>query len=351
MHPEAGGAELFTHEIAKRLARKGHLVTLYCPNFPNGKSSEEIDGVIIKREGGKYSVYRKAKKFFKKFGSSFDLVVDEINAKPFLNPNADSQIPIVGLIHQTIREEWFYEMPFPLSYIFYHIIEKFWLKPYFDILTVTVSRSSKRELESLGFSKVVIVPVGLSIDPLESVREKEPDPTICFVGRLKKHKLPDHALEAFLLIKKKIPNAKMWYIGDGDMRRLLEIKASNCSDITFYGRVNDAVKFKLLSRAHLLLMPSIKEGWGLVVTEAYAMGTPVIGYNVPGLRDSILEGKTGYLVRTNSSEDMAKLAINLLNDRDLLNQYSNNALCQARKFSWDISANMFDDILLRLLVT
>ena len=347
-HPEAGGAEIYTHEIAKRLASKGHQVTLYCPKFPNAKSSEEIDGVTIRRDGGRYTVYRKARAFFKKFGSAYDLTVDEINAKPFLNPRTHHHLHILGLIHQTIREEWFYEMPFPLSYLFYHVIEKLWLKPYMDVLTVTVSRSSKAELESLGFRNVEIVPNGLSVKPLQSVIEKERDPTLCFIGRLKKHKLPDHALESFLLIKKKIPNAKMWFIGDGEMRQKLEKKASFCTDITFHGRVDEKTKYELLSRAHLVLVPSIKEGWGLVVTESNAMGTPVVGYDVPGLRDSIVNGQNGVLAKSNSYSEMADLAINLLKDRDLLGQYSNNALCLSKKFSWDTSAEIFEGILIKL---
>ena len=125
------------------------------------------------------------------------------------------------------------------------------------------------------------------------MEQKEFEPTIVFLGRLKRHKLPDHALRAFALIKNELPHAKMWVIGDGDMHE--ELKKMNIKDVVFYGHINDELKYELLRKAHLLLVPSVREGWGLVVTEANAMGTPAIAYDNPGLRDSIVDEKNGHL--------------------------------------------------------
>ena len=116
-----------------------------------------------------------------------------------------------------------------------------------------------------------IVTVGVNTKPLRRVEQKEFEPTIVFLGRLKRHKNPDHALRAFALIKKELPHARMWVIGDGDM--LEEVKKERNKDVVFYGRIKDEVKYDLLRKAHLLLVPSVREGWGLVVTEANAMGT------------------------------------------------------------------------------
>jgi glycosyltransferase involved in cell wall biosynthesis len=84
----------------------------------------------------------------------------------------------------------------------------------------------------------------------------------------------------------------------------------------------------------------VREGWGLVVTEANAMGTPAIGYNVPGLRDSIRDGKTGLLCDPNP-EAMAEKAIELLRDNDLWERLSKDALSWAGEFNWDRSAEEF----------
>jgi len=342
-HPEAGGAEVFTHEVMRRLAKKGNELTLFCPYYNNSLSTEIVDGVEIKRSGGKYSVYSKAQRFYKKYANNYDFIVDEINARPFLTAKLIGNKPILGLFHQLIHEEWFYETFFPLNYICYYYLEHKWLSEYKDIPTATVSVSSQRDLKEYGFKKTYVLPEGLSVQPLEKIAQKESRPTLLFIGRMKKHKLPDHALAAFTNLKKKIPDLQMWLIGDGIMRKKLERR--NITDVTFYGRINNELKYDLLRRAHLVLMPSVREGWGLVVTEANAMGTPVVAYNVPGLRDSVIDGKTGVLLKENSPESLSRAAFSLLTNESELMNYSNRALSYSTKFSWDNTAEAFEGLI------
>ena len=343
-NPNAGGAEVFTHEVAKRLVRKGHSITLFTPTFPGCNKDETTDGLHIVRGGGMYTVYNKAKSYFISHQEEYDLIVDEINTRPFMTPKYVKGIPILALIHQLAREFWFYETPFPINYIGFHYLEKHWLSYYRNTITVTVSSSSKRDLESMGFKCILIVPEGLSFSPLQQVPPKDKEPTIVFIGRLKKAKLPDHALKAFALIREKIPDAKMGVIGDGYLLEELK-KTLGTSRIKFYGKVSNENRNDLVSKAHMILVPAVREGWGLVVTESNAVGTPAIGYNVHGLRDSIIDGKTGIILKKNSPEELATQAIKLLGDRDLLHCLSNNALEFSRRFKWDISAEEFDKAL------
>jgi glycosyltransferase involved in cell wall biosynthesis len=345
-HPEAGGAEVLTHQVMLRLAKMGHHMTLFCPLTPNLLKREEIDGVEIIRNGGKYSIYRKAKEFFRKNRDNYDFVIDEINAKPFLSPDIIGDKPILALFHQLIHKEWFLEVPFPLSYICYYYLENKWLSNYKDIPTATVSRSSEQDLKKFGFKRVFVVPMGLSVKPIETIQEKEHDPTVVFIGRLKRHKLPDHAIQAFSIIKQRLPDSKMWVIGDGPM--LKKLKKTNVRDVVFYGHIENSLKYDLLRKAHLVLVPSVRGGWGLVVTESNAMGTPVVAYDVPGLRDSVVDGKTGILVKENSVQDLAQAAISLLNDRSVLKRYSSEALTYSKNFSWDKTAAEFDKIIKQL---
>jgi len=337
-HPEAGGAEVLTHEVMQRLAKLGHEMTLFCPKVEGRANSEVIDDVKIERDGGKYTGYGKGRSYFKKHSDSYDFVIDEINPKPFLGPDVLGSKPALVLFHQLISEEWFYEMRFPLNYICNYYESK-WIAPYRNTLTLTVSQSSKRDLQELGFTSVKVIPMGLSVQPLNGVVQKEQVPTILFIGRLKRHKLPDHAIKAFLLIKKKIPSAKMWIIGDGYMR--LELERIKNKDITFYGHIDNKLKHELLSRAHVVLVPSVREGWGLVVPESNAMGTPVIAYDVHGLRDSVKDGENGLLVGENTPEALAHSAIEILNDGEQLLRLSNSALNFSRQFDWNNTANYF----------
>ena len=343
-NPDAGGAEVFTHEIMRRLAWKGHQMTLFTSSFANCLPNDSIDGVDIIREGGKYTVYSKAKKYYQSYHRHYDLVVDEINTRPFLTPTFVKEgQPIIAIIHQLAREFWFYETRFPVSYIGYYFLEKRWLSHYRDLVTTTVSKSTKKDLDQLGFRKVVVLPQGLSVKPLPEVPHKEADPTIVFVGRLKRAKLPHHALQAFFTIKKEIPEAKMWVIGDGYMRQ--ELEKYSTRDVIFFGFVPSKEKNELISKAHLLLVPAVREGWGLVVTEANAMGTPAVGYDVPGLRDSIKDGETGTLVKENSPSALAASAIALLEDPHKLIKYSRNALEFSRRFSWVNTSEAFNAII------
>ena len=341
-HPEAGGAEVLTHEVMKRLVESGHEATLFCPTIQGRSSEEVIDGVKIIRRGGKYTIYSQGRKFFKKNKDNYDIVIDEVNPRPFLNPKILEGTPSILLFHQFIREEWFYEMPFPLSY-FCYFYENRWLLPYRNTLTVTVSDSSKKDLEAIGFTNVKVTPMGINVQPLNEVRIKNDVPTVVFIGRLKRHKLPDHAVNAFAIIRKQIPSAQMWIIGDGYM--LKELKRMDTENINFFGQVNDETKYNLLSKAHLVLVPSMREGWGLVVTESNAMGTPVIAYNVNGLRDSVIEGKNGVFAKENNADSLAESALRLLNDPQQLSKLSINALEYSKEFSWDKTADYFNQLM------
>jgi glycosyltransferase involved in cell wall biosynthesis len=342
-HPDAGGAELYTHEVASRLTQKGHDITLFTANIPNGIKEDEINGVKIVRDGGKFTIYIKAKRYYTSNQDNFDLIVDEINGRPFMTPRFVKEKPIIALFHQSIKEEWFYETFFPLNMLCYFYLEKKWMSYYKNIKTITVSNSSKEDLiSSYGIKNIEIAPVGLSVKPIEKIPIKEDSPTIVFIGRMKRHKLPHHAIKAFGIIKSKIPNAKLNVIGDGYL--LDKLKRQNKTlDVFFHGKLTNELKYNLLRKAHLILMPSVREGWGLVVTEANAMGTPAVAYNVPGLRDSVVNDRTGVLTACNTPQSLAEASINLLNDPDRLVALSLNALEFSRKFNWDITASVFEN--------
>jgi glycosyltransferase involved in cell wall biosynthesis len=279
----------------------------------------------------------------KAYKHHYDLIIDEINTRPFFTPKFVREKQVIALIHQLARDFWFYETRFPLNYIGYYYLEKKWLSNYKDVTTLTVSDSTKIDLEEIGFKKLFVVAPGLNATPLSTVKEKEANPTVVFIGRLKKAKLPHHALQAFSIIKREIPDAKMWIIGDGYLRKKLESLKSK--DVTFFGHVSNEKKYELLSRAHIILVPAVREGWGLIVTEANAMGTPAIGYDVHGLRDSIRHDETGITIKERSPEAMAQQAILLLRDSNRLFKYSTNALEFSKQFSWDKTASSFHKVL------
>lgn len=328
-HPKAGGAEIFTHEVLKRLVERGHEATLFAGAFDGCNRETVVDNVRVVRSGGKFTVYREAKKHYRRhFQGEFDIVVDEINTRPFMTPGYVEE-PVVALIHQLAREFWFYETPFPLDHLGYYWLEDRWLKRYADIPTVTVSESTRQDLSELDFADVTVVPQGLSVTPVGNVPEKPATPTFAFVGRMTEAKRPNHALAAFEHLKRRLPNAELHVVGDGYLFDELRTEADG--SVTFHGHVPEEEKLNLMKRSHALLVPSAREGWGLVVTEANAMGTPAVGYDVPGLRDSITDGETGLLSET-APESLALTAMELF---DNWKYYAQNAIENADRYSWE----------------
>ena len=124
----------------------------------------------------------------KAYKNHYDLIIDEINTRPFFIPKFVGEKQVIALIHQLAREFWFYETKFPLNYIGYYYLEKKWLSNYKNTVTLTVSNSTKIDLEELGFKRIFIVPNGLNVTPLSNMKEKEANPDCSFYGEIKKGK-------------------------------------------------------------------------------------------------------------------------------------------------------------------
>jgi len=285
VHPKAGGAEVYAYEIARHWVNSGHEVTWFCAAVEGHPAEEVKDGIRIVRRGGRLGVYREARKFYECEGrGNYDLVIDEVNTRPFLTPRYVDDTAHVALIHQVCREIWWYEAPWPAAILGRFWLEKRWLNTYRDTPVLTISESSRKSFIPYGIPHARIVPVGL--DPIERPDvPREERPTVLYVGRLSRNKRPDHAIKAFEILRREVPDAQLWVVGDGPMRAKLERKAPE--GVTFFGRVSQDEKHELMARAHVLACVSVREGWGLVVDEAAAMGTPSVGYDIPGFRDSI----------------------------------------------------------------
>jgi glycosyltransferase involved in cell wall biosynthesis len=285
-HPAAGGAEVFTEEVARALAARGHALTLFAAAVEGRPEREVVGGVQIVRRGGRTGVYRAARRFWSEHAPhSYDVVVDEINTRPFMTPRWIRDTPIVALIHQLAREIWSYETLFPLSVLGRYALEPLWLRAYRRVPALTVSPSSADSLARYhGWRDVTIVPEGHTPHPVPPVAN-ETTPTVVFLGRLVSMKRPQDAIAAFELLAADVPSARLWMIGDGPL--LERLRTSAPPNVTFLGRLPRDDLFDRLARAHVLVATSVREGWGLNVSEAAVCGTPSIGYAVPGLVDAV----------------------------------------------------------------
>ena len=338
-NPDAGGAEVYTHEVAKRWVEEGHQVSLLTSRFSGCSRAETLDGVRIRRVGrlrsGTFHIL--AQRELARL-SGFDVVIDEINTIPFLTPLWRRRLPsVVTLIHQLAVEVWDAEVPRPLAAIGRRLESRL-LGLYEDVPVVTVSESTRGDLQRLGLRNVHVVPMGLEEPPdLNGVR-KEDVPTFLFVGRLTANKRPDHAVEAFRIIREQIPEAHLWIAGRGPMEDRLRDRLPPGAQMLGYLPRREL--YERMARAHCLLVTSVREGWGMVITEANSVGTPAVGYDVPGVRDAILHDETGQLAMSGEPAALANSALALVEDDGAYASRRSQALAGARSFSWNRTAGL-----------
>lgn len=161
---------------------------------------------------------------------------------------------------------------------------------------------------------------------------------IAYFGRLKKYKSVDHLLHAFKALKDEFPELTLDIIGDGDDReRLVNISRElGLTDrVHFLGFIDEDAKAPLLQKMNFVVNTSSKEGWGLTVVESNACGTPVIAADVPGLRDSVVNGSTGVLYPFGDVPALTATMRSLLLDPERRSRLAAAAVEWAAKFDWE----------------
>lgn len=354
-NPTSGGAEILTHEMAKRWVKKGHVVTQFSSYFPGARITETIDGIKFIRQGKsdvRYflnSVHFAAFRYFLQNRGLFDVIIDEVHGIPFFTPFYVRKKKVV-LICEVAGRIWDVNFSFPFN-ILGKFVEKNYFNFYKNIDFLTISNSTKNELIKLGVSdkRITVLPMGITTPKSLPVYEKEKTPTLIFVARLLKAKGIEDAIKACALLKKEFPRIKLWVIGKGEknyekyLKKLVKLKKID-SSVRFFGFVTQSEKFKLMQRAHLLVVPSIKEGFGLTIPEAGLVGTPAVAYDVEGLRDIINDGHNGLLVKANS-EMLSKKIKELILDNNLYKKIQKESIKIAKELDWNNTAEVALELL------
>lgn len=350
-NPLGGGAEVHLHEIFKRLAKRGHEVTLLCSRFPGAPREETVDGIRIIRRGSRntFNFHVPLQYLFRLRREHFDVVVDDLNKIPFFTPFFVHK-PLVGIIHHLFGKTIFSEVSL-LPALYVALSERLALIFYKKIPIAVVSNSTKKEMLSHGYSEHNLFLVHNCVDHLlYGLREgqKPASPVIGYLGRLKKYKSVEDLLFAFAIVLREFPKVRLQIVGDGDAREKLERIARETgigASVDFLGYVSHDEKVKFLGQMKFVVNTSAKEGWGLTVMEANACGVPVIASDVPGLRDSVIHEKTGLLYEYGNVEELAEKMMLLLRDDLLCSRLSAEAVQWARSFDWERSADAMLEVL------
>lgn len=344
-HREGGGAEVYIHELAKRWVDDGHKVTLFSGNDGNSPRYEKMEGIEVIRRGGFYFVYVWAFFYYMiKFRGKYDAVVDCQNGVPFYTPLYVKE-PVFCVMHHVHQDVFEQYLPKPLAMVASFMEAEFMPWAYKNVQFIAVSESTKEEMEKLGIvgKGIEVVYNGVDISKLRP-GNKNQKPVILYLGRLKAYKSIHNLIQAFSKIQKKFPQAQLIIAGSGEEETKLKKIASELkleSKIKFLGKVTEQEKIDLLQQAWVFVNPSMKEGWGITTIEANACGTPVVASNVPGLRESVNNPETGYLVSYGDIGELADKVVSILSDESLRSEMNKNSQSWAKKFSWKHSAEKF----------
>jgi glycosyltransferase involved in cell wall biosynthesis len=299
--PQAGGSELLVDQLAAGLTGQGDRVTLLC----GGPSAAHSYDVV--RSGGPYSQFLGAPFAYWRRLRDCDVIVEVCNGMPFLAP-LWARKPVVCMVNHVHTDLWPLRFRPPLSTAGRYMEARVMPRLHRRHLVLTVSASTARELEALGVSRQRIRMLTNGAAPAGPPVPRSDGPLFLALGRLAEYKRIDLLLRLWDRVRP-VTGGQLVVVGDGPQRGYLESIAG--PGVSFTGRVSEEDKHRLLSAAWLLLHPAQIEGWGIVITEAALRGTPAVGFDVPGLRDSVEHGRTGVLARSEAEFASAWAALAL----------------------------------------
>jgi glycosyltransferase involved in cell wall biosynthesis len=348
-NPEGGGSEIYVETVARALAAGGNEVTIHAAAFPGSRSEEWTDGVRLVRGGSKLGVYPHALRQLRRGALGRpDVVVDVQNGIPFASTLVASA-PTVTLVHHVHREQWPVVFGPVLSRIGWWIESRVGPRVYRRCRYVAVSEATRDELVALGVDqeRISIVHNGVQVRHVTGVH-RSPVPRVLVLGRLVPHKQVEHVLRAAAVLRDTVPGLRVSVVGDGWWSAELTAEADRLGVtdlVEFLGFVDDATKQRELERAWVLALPSLKEGWGLAITEAAAHHVPAVAYRAAGgVAESIRDGASGLLVDGGPAEFTEALR-RLLTDDALRARLSEGAAARARDLSWQRTADAFAAVL------
>jgi glycosyltransferase involved in cell wall biosynthesis len=343
-NPQAGGAETHLHELFGRLVGYGHEVSLVCAGWRGAAPRAELDGIQVYRVGTRHTYPLHARRHYESLfpPGSHDILVEDLNKIPLATPQWNAP-PVVGLVHHLFGLTAFRELAAPLASAVW-LAERPLPLIYRNVPFQAVSESTASDLVARGIRREKVTVIFQGVDtgwytPCDTERTTEP--RFAYLGRLKRYKGVHLVIRAFAEVRQRYPAATLDIAGAGDYRPKLERLTSSLDlgeSVRFLGRVSEREKLALLRRSWALLFASPKEGWGITNLEAAACGTPVVASNSPGIRESVIDGKTGYLVPHGDIHALADALGRFAGEPGLVRMMGANGRKFAETFTWDRAA-------------
>ncbi|MFG1623422.1 glycosyltransferase family 4 protein [Kribbella sp. NPDC049227] len=342
-NPEGGGSERYVEEVARGLAALGWSVTVLCAAYPGSPREARRHEVRYLYRGTKVTVYLRG--LLHTWLHRPDRVVDVQNGLPFFT-RLVRRAGVVVLVHHVHQEQWQVVYPGWRGRLGWWLESRVAPQLYDDCRYVTVSSASRDELAGLGVADITVIHNGTDPAPSRQ-RPRAAVPTVVCVGRIVPHKQLEHAVDAIAEARKVLPDARLVVVGSGwwedSLREYVDQRGLQ-EAVEFTGHVSEDDKHAAYDEAWVLALPSLKEGWGLVVGEAAGHGVPTVAYrSAGGPTESVHDGVTGVLVDT--PDEFSTAITLLLQDTELRRRLSDGAVAGADNFTWCAAALSFDRLL------
>ncbi|WP_229803365.1 glycosyltransferase family 4 protein [Planobispora rosea] len=303
----AGGAEEYAWQVSRYLVAQGATVHFVTSREPGQAGSEHVDGIALHRMGNRYLVYLLVPLWLLFRRRSFDVVIDSMNGIPFFSPLVvRRRTAVICLVHHVHDRQFHAFFPGWLARIGCFVEGPVARLLYRRRTTITVSDSSREDLRTRlrWLAPIEVVPNGSPAARSVARRRIEGDPAVVYLGRLVGHKRVERVVGLAAELEDAHPGLHVHVVGRGPESGPLAAYAAErgiSGRVHLHGFLSEQDKNAVLGAALLNVTASEFEGWGLTVIEAASFGVPTVAYDVAGLRDSVRDGVTGWLVREGES--------------------------------------------------
>jgi glycosyltransferase involved in cell wall biosynthesis len=344
-NPMAGGAEIHLHELFSRLAARGHRIRLVCSGWRGGPPTGQVDGIEVARHGDRQSFAVLGRRAVRRALAVEppDVLIEDINKIPLFVAGMTRR-PVGVIVPHLFGGSVFQEASFPVATLVW-LLERPIPWAYRRASFHAISESTRDDLVARGVhrERIVVIHPGIDTRTFSPARpsRRTAEPTFLYIGRLRRYKGVEFAVRAVALARMQRTDIRLDIAGAGEDRPRLErlVQDLGVGDgVRFLGRVSDEEKLSLLRSRWANIFPSCKEGWGITNVEAAACGTPSVASDSPGLRDSVRDGETGYLVRHGDPGALAARMLELASEPSLVEQLGRRARQFAEGLSWERAA-------------
>ena len=355
-NPHAGGAEVHLHEIFGRLTRRGHTIDLVTSGWPGAAREAQLDGMRVERHGSRYGFALRARPAVRRLLAAhhYDVVVEDINKLPLFLARVTDR-PFCAIVPHLFGTTAFLEASWPVAAVVW-AAERGVPWAYRRAWFHAISDSTRDDLVRRGVPPERIEVIYPGVDATwytpDATVPRAPQPTFLYVGRLKRYKGVEIALEALAVARQTRSDVTLDVAGQGDDRNRLERVARALgigAAVRFLGFVSDDEKRRLLRQSWAVVLPSPKEGWGISNVEAAACGTPALASDSPGLRESVRHGETGFLVPHGDVRALGDRMVELAADAALVARLGRAARAFAERLSWERAAEATEAQLQRIV--